>query len=86
MKHRLALWTLAGFLVALGWALLSLVIPISPQPILFRLAQVTCPIALFGHFAIKWYWAVLSNGVAYLLLGLVVEGLRRLAHWRPASA
>ena len=85
MKHRLALWGLAGFVVALSWVLLSLIIPLWSQPLLWRLAQLTCPIVLFARFAIKWYWVVLSNVPIYLLIGLVVEGLR-LIHLRPASA
>jgi hypothetical protein len=77
---------LAGLLVALFWVLLSLAVPISPQPVLWRLAQITCPIALFSHFAIKWYWAVVSNGVVYLLVGLFIEALLRLRRLRPATA
>jgi hypothetical protein len=87
MKRRLGWWALAGLLVGAFWALLSLAIAISLQPVLWRLAQITCPIALFGHFyAIKWYWAVVSNGVVYLLVGLVAEAILRLTHLRPASA
>jgi len=86
MKDRLLLWALAGFLVALCWVLLSSVIPISSHPLLWKLAQVTCPIAFFARFAIKWYWAVLSNGPIYLLLGMIIEGLLRLGHLRSASA
>ena len=86
MARRMALWGLAGFLIALAWVFVSTVIPLSSQPILWRLAQVTCPIALFARFAIKWYWAVLSNIPVYLLLGLIVEGVFRLTHLRPTSA
>lgn len=86
MKHRLTLWSVAGFLVALSWVLLSLAIPLSTQPLLWKLAQLTCPIVLFAHFAIKWYWVVLSNVPVYLLLGLTIEGLLRLTRLRSASA
>ena len=86
MKRRLGWWIFAGLVVALSWVLLGLAIPISPQPVLWRLAQITCPIALFAHFAIQWYWAVLSNGVVYLLVGLVVEGILRMRRLRPVSA
>lgn len=86
MKRRLGWWALAGLLVGAFWVLLSLVVAISPQPVLWRLAQITCPIALFSHYAIKWYWAVASNGVVYLLVGLVVEGILRLTRLRPAAA
>ncbi len=86
MKRRLGWWALAGLLVGAFWVVLSLAIPISPQPILRLLAEITCPIALFSHYAIKWYTVVAANGVVYLVVGVVVEGVRRLTHLRPASA
>ncbi len=86
MKHRLAFWAIAGFLVAFFWVLLSLAIPLSSQPVLWRFAQLTCPVALFARFAVKWYGVVLSNGLVYLMLGVVCEGLLRLAGSHPASA
>jgi hypothetical protein len=86
MKRRLALWAIVGFVVALSWVAISFAIPLSTEPLLWRLAQITCPIALFARYAIKWYWVVLSNGAVYLLLGLIVEGVMRLRHVRPAAA
>ena len=86
MKRRLALWAIVGLVVALSWVAISFAIPLSSEPFLWRLAQLTCPIALFARYAIKWYWVVLSNGAVYLLLGLVVEGVVRLMPLRPASA
>jgi hypothetical protein len=86
MKRRLALWGVAGFVVAISWVLLSMAIPLWSEPFLWRLAQVSCPIVFFSHFAIQWYWVVLSNVPVYLLIGLGVEGLLQLKHWRTASA
>ena len=86
MKRKLALWGLAGFVVALSWVLLGLEIRLSSQPILLRLAQLTFPVALFGRHPIQWYWAVLSNIPVYLLVGLVVEGFARLTHLPVKSA
>lgn len=86
MKRRLALWGFAGFLVASSWVLLSMAIPVGSEPILWRLAQISCPIVFFARFAIPWYWVLLSNIPVYLSLGLAVEGLWRLTHLRHASA
>ena len=85
MKHRLALWALAGLLIAISWVLISRVIPLWSQPILWTLAQLSCPIVFFSHFAIQWYWVVLSNAPVYVVLGAMVEGVIRLAHLRSAS-
>lgn len=78
MRRRLALWAMAGAFVALSWVLLSLVIPLFSHPLLWTIAQLSCPVAFFAHFAIKWYWVVLSNIPVYLLVGFTVEGLFRL--------
>ena len=86
MKRRLALWGVVGFVIAISWVVLSMAIPLWSEPILWRLAQVSCPIVFFSHFAIQWYWVVLSNVPVYLLIGLAVEGLVQLIHLRPASA
>jgi hypothetical protein len=80
MKQRIVLWGFAGIIVAACWALLSLAIPISSQPILLSLARLTCPIVNVGflfHFGIKWYWVLLANLPVYTLIGLMVEGLRQ---------
>jgi hypothetical protein len=86
MKRRLALWGVAGFVVAISWVLLSIAIPLWSEPILWRVAQVSCPIVFFSHFAIDWYWVVLSNVPVYLFIGIAVEGLLQLRHLRTASA
>jgi hypothetical protein len=80
MTRRIALWGFAGFIVAGCWALLGLAIPISTEPILWSLAQLTCPIVPVGflfHFGVKWYWALLTNVPAYALIGLMVGGLQQ---------
>jgi hypothetical protein len=79
MKQRIVLWGFVGFIVAGCWVLLSLAIPISAEPILWSLARLTCPIvpvSLLFHFGVKWYWVILSNVLAYALIGLTVDGLR----------
>ena len=85
MRHRLALWAFAGLLVATTWVLLSLAISLWSQPLLWTLAQLSCPIVLFSHFAIKWYWVVLSNAAVYAVLGATVESFIQLTHLRLPS-
>ncbi len=83
MKRRIELWGLVGFVIAGAWVILSLVIPISPQPVLWGLARLTCPIvsvSLAFHFGVKWYWVLISNFAAYALIGLIIETLRLLRH------
>ena len=79
MQHRIGLWALTGFIVASIWVILSFAIPISPQPTLWGLAQLTCPIlpiSLAFHFGVKWYWFVVSNVAGYALIGLIFESVR----------
>jgi hypothetical protein len=83
MQRRIGLWTLLGFVVAAVWVILSFVIPISPQPVLWGLARLTCPIlpiSIALNFGVKWYWFVASNVVAYALIGLIIETLQLLRH------
>lgn len=84
MKYRIVIWTVAGFLIAGGWALFSFAMPpmaVSPaSPVVWTLARVTCPVvfvSFYFHFGIQLYWVLLANAATYALLGLVVESLRR---------
>jgi hypothetical protein len=88
MKRRIVLWARVGFIVAGVWVILSFAIPLSPQPVLWGLGRLTCPIvpiSLAFHFGVKWYWFIASNVAAYALIGLMVESLRLLRH-RPQVA
>ncbi len=83
MQHRIGVWALVGFIVASVWVILSFALPISPRPVLWGLAQMTCPIvpiSLTFHFGVKWYWFLASNVAAYALIGLIVESLRLRLH------
>jgi hypothetical protein len=83
MQQRIGAWAFVGFIVAGIWVVLSFAIPISPQPVLWWLAQLTCPIlpvSLALHFGVKWYWFLASNVAAYALIGLIFENLRLLRH------
>jgi hypothetical protein len=82
MKHRIAMWAGAGFLVAGFWAIyfFPTAIPIiSAKPIVWTLARLTCPIASAGfyfHFPLTIYGALLANTATYALIGLIIETLR----------
>ena len=80
MKYRLALWALAGFLVAAYWgiyfAIANKEAPIAP--IVTFLARLTCPIAILGsYFPISLASSLVANLVTYVLVALAVEALRR---------
>jgi hypothetical protein len=84
MKYRIAIWAIAGFLVAGGWALYALA---SAPPALglgdplLPLVQLTCPIAILGaSYSISVYSALLANAATYALAGLIVETFRQRLH------
>jgi hypothetical protein len=83
VKYRIVMWAGAGFLVACCWALYALAagpLAIISTPIVWIIAQLTCPIVLAGfyfHFGVHFYWVILTNAAAYAVVGLIVETLRR---------
>jgi hypothetical protein len=83
MKYRIAMWAIVGFLVAGFWALFA--VASFPSSEIMRdvwpLVSLTCPIAILGmHHAISIYEALAANTVTYVLVGLIVETLRRQPH------
>jgi tellurite resistance protein TehA-like permease len=80
MKHRIAIWAAAGFLVASGWAVYFLVRSKDHliEPIVSTLIRLTCPIAMVGsHYPVSLYSTLVANVATYALIGLLVEILRR---------
>jgi hypothetical protein len=80
MKHRIAIWAAAGFLVAGGWAVYFLVRSKDHliEPIVSTLIRLTCPIAIVGsHYPVSLYSTLVANVATYALIGLAVEILRR---------
>ena len=83
MKQRIALWTLAGFIVACTWVLF--IAAMAPDARLrlesgrffWAIADVTAPASLLRHFPLKDYWFVLLNALIYGLAGFAIELLRR---------
>lgn len=90
MKYRIAIWATAGFLVAAGWAIYFFIrgpVPLtSAERIKWALASWTCPIALASfhfHFAVTYYWAIVSNAATYAIVGLLAEATwRQIRHSR----
>ena len=92
MTRRIALWSLAGFIVACVWVLfVDALTPASRVEILrsralWALIEITAPVAWCArHLALKYYWFVLLNAAAYSVLGLGVELLRRSPRHASAS-
>jgi hypothetical protein len=80
MKYRLAMWAIAGFLVAGFWALFAFAtFPSTNERLgdLWALVSLTCPVAIAGkHFPISLQEALAANPLTYALVGLIVETLR----------
>jgi hypothetical protein len=80
VKHRIAMWSVGGFLVASGWAVYFLVAtkdhPIAP--IVSTLVRITCPVAIIGsHDPVSLYSTLVANVATYAVVGLMVEALRK---------
>lgn len=79
MKHRIAIWAGAGFLVAGCWAIYAIVSTppalTSADPLL-PLVRLTCPISNLGSYPLKLYWVLAANAATYALLGFIIETLR----------
>lgn len=84
MTHRIAMWAIAGFLIAAFWALFALAtFPSTNERIrdLWIFVCITCPIAVAGmHHPISLYESLIANAVTYGFVGLVVETLRKQFH------
>lgn len=83
MRKALIIGAGVGALVALFWAMYArATFPSSmmAQPVIWLLAQVTCPIAFLSghfHFPISLYLVVIVNAATYALLAALIETLRR---------
>ncbi len=81
MKYRIAIWAMAGFLVAGFWALFAVAtFPSTNERMrdVWTFVCITCPIAIAGmHHAISLYETLAANAVTYALVGLIVETVRR---------
>ena len=87
MTRRIALWFLIGFSGACGWVWFFMAkFPPPPSSHAFwTVVDITAPAALLRHYALKSYWFVLLNGLAYALVGFAIELVRRHSP-RPVPA
>lgn len=80
MKNRIAMWAVAGFLVASFWAFYVLATaPHTNERMhdVWILAGITCPIIFARSLPVSVYQVLMANAATYALIGLVVESLRR---------
>ena len=84
MRYRIALWAIAGFLLAGFWALFaSATFPSTPERMsdVWTVVCITCPVAIVGmHYPINLYVTLVANAVMYGFVGLTVEALRKQLH------
>ena len=81
MKHRIAIWAGAGFLVAGFWAVATFPSMSERMRDVWPLVSLTCPIAIAGmHHPIGLYETLVANAFTYAFVGLIVETLRRQLH------
>ena len=78
MKLRIALWGLAGFVVAIGWAIFAMVTGPGTNPGQWMSAAITAPASLLGRIMpVSVYLFILINAVIYAMFGLAIELTRR---------
>ena len=84
MKYRIAMWAIAGFLVAAFWALFAVAtFPSTSERLrdVWTIVCITCAISIAGmHHPISIYEVLVANAVTYGLVGLVVEAFRKQLH------
>ena len=84
MKYRIAMWAIAGFLIAGFWALFAVAtFPSTNERLrdVWTFVCITCPIAIAGmRHPIGLYETLAANAVTYAMVGLVVETLRKQLH------
>jgi hypothetical protein len=78
VKYRIAMWAIAGFLIAGCWALYAFATTppaMTSADRIVILVQLTCPITLLSFYPLGLYWVLLANAATYALAGLIVESL-----------
>jgi len=84
MTYRIAMWAIAGFLLAAFWALFAFAtFPSTPERMrdVWTVVCITCPVAIVGmHYPISLYVVLVANAVTYGFVGLAVEALRKPLH------
>ena len=87
MQRRIALWSLAGFIVACGWVFFMMATgpQLESQHSFWTIVEITAPASLLRAFPLKFYWFILLNALIYGLVGLGVELLRRNSVSQPSN-
>lgn len=84
MKYRIAIWAIAGFLLADFWALFAgASFPSTPERMrdVWTIVCVSCPVAIVGmHYPVSLSVTLVANAVTYAFVGLAVETLRKQLH------
>ena len=78
MTRRLGLWALVGLIVACCWVIIGMTV--APHYNLGRstFVLVTAPASYVGRkIPLAFYWFILLNAVAYVIVGLAAEGFSR---------
>jgi hypothetical protein len=85
VKYRIAMWAIAGFLVASFWALFAVAtFPSTSERLrdVWTFVCISCPIAIAGmHHSISFYETLVANTVTYGVVGLIVEIVRKQLHY-----
>jgi hypothetical protein len=81
MKYQIAIWAIAGVLVAGFWAVFAAAtFPSTSDRMheVWTFVCITCPIAIAGmHHPISFYETLAANAATYALAGLIIEILRK---------
>lgn len=78
VRHRIAMWATAGFLVAGFWALFAFTSGEQPLRNVWTFVGLTCPVAIGGmHYPISLFDSLVANAATYGAVGLVVETIRK---------
>jgi hypothetical protein len=84
MKLRIAIWAMAGALVAALWSVYFVFYRTHSQfGVPWALVDLTMPIALVRHYAMSVYFVLLVNAATYALVGTFGEILWRLCKQHP---
>lgn len=84
MAKRIAIWTLAGIIIAAGWGLYAFAVHGAPLGE-WLIVQITMPVALFRRLPMTVYQVVAINAATYALLGLLLEPIWRARRVRQRT-
>jgi len=84
MRYRIAMWAIAGFLLAGFWALFAVAtFPSTAERMrdVWTVVCITCSVAIVGmRHPVSLYVALIANTITFALVGLAVEAVRKQLH------